>query len=63
MDYLKEFVADCQARGLTAHTIETYASSLKAFLEAYPEPGNVDMEALKAFLGSLCGKESLTAQP
>lgn len=57
MDYLKEFVADCQARGLTAHTIETYASSLKVFLEAYPEPRNVDMEALKAFLGSLRERE------
>lgn len=53
MDYIEGFLADCQARGLTRHTIETYRSQVKAFLLSYNEPLNVNLENLKVFLGSL----------
>lgn len=38
MTYLEGFCQDCEARGLTLHTIETYKSSIKDFLEANPDP-------------------------
>lgn len=47
------FLQDCQARGLTAHTIETYKSNVKAFLQAYSQPQEVNIDDLKQFLGSL----------
>ena len=56
MNYLKGFVADCQARGLTAHTIETYRSNVIYFLRAHNEPGTVSLEDLRAFLGELRGR-------
>lgn len=54
---IEDFLTDCRARGLAEHTIETYASNVKTFLEACNEPCNVDMEVLKAFLGSLRARE------
>lgn len=53
MNYIQGFVADCQARGLTKHTIETYRSNIRAFLKAYPEPGSVSLDDLRTFLSSL----------
>ncbi|MDD5614876.1 MAG: tyrosine-type recombinase/integrase [Candidatus Methanoperedens sp.] len=53
MDYIRDFVADCQARGLTAHTIETYRSCLKDFLEYHPDAAAVGLEELRAYLGEL----------
>jgi integrase/recombinase XerD len=53
MNYLQRFIDDCQARGLTKHTIETYRSNLKRFLDANREPENVRIVNLVAFLGSL----------
>lgn len=50
---IKEFVADCQARGLTQHTIETYRSTVKSFLQRCKDPCTVDFEQLKAFLADL----------
>lgn len=48
-----EFVADCQARGLTAHTIETYRSCCKDFLRRYPDPTAVGLDELRHYLGDL----------
>lgn len=53
MELVKRFITDCQARGLTGHTIETYGSQIKIFLRAYSEPGKVNLEDLKLFLGGL----------
>lgn len=53
MDYIEGFLADCLARGLTGHTIETYRSQVKEFLLSYNEPYSVNLEDLKKFLGSL----------
>lgn len=53
MNILTGFAEDCLARGLTQHTIETYHSNLKTFLEAYPDPSKVCLDELRAFLGSL----------
>jgi integrase/recombinase XerD len=53
MDYIFDFVADCQARGLTAHTIETYRSCLNAFLRTHTEPTEINLDDLRTFLGEL----------
>ncbi len=53
MELVEGFIQDCQARGLTDHTIETYASNVRAFMQAYNEPRNVNLEELRAFLGDL----------
>lgn len=50
---IHDFISDCQARGLTAHTIETYTSSVKAFLKVYNEPSKVNLDDLRTFLGEL----------
>lgn len=50
---LSEFVADCQARGLTRHTIETYRSNVIVFLEAFNDPSKVNLDDLRSFLGEL----------
>jgi len=56
MNYLQRFIDDCQARGLTRHTIETYVSEVKPFLMANRDPEIVRTEDLGAFLGSLKAK-------
>jgi len=53
VDLIRGFVEDCQARGLTAHTIETYSGQVKSFLHAFNDPNNVGLEDLRAFLGAL----------
>jgi len=53
MNYIQRFIDDCQARGLTKHTIETYRSNVKIYLRAYSEPDTVDLADLRAFLGVL----------
>lgn len=53
MDLVEGFIQDCQARGLTGHTIETYASNVRAFMHVYNEPRNVNLEELRDFLGDL----------
>lgn len=50
---IKEFLRDCQARGLTAHTIETYRSCCLDFLKCNPEPEKVATEDLVRYLGEL----------
>lgn len=48
---LKEFVNDCRARGLAAHTVETYRSNVKFFFHRCKE--NCTLDDLKAFLAEL----------
>lgn len=50
MTYLEGFCVDCEARGLTGHTIETYRSSIKEFLERIPDPIWVTREDLRKHL-------------
>jgi integrase/recombinase XerD len=54
---IKEFVADCQARGLTAHTIETYRSCCMDFLEYQPDACAVGLEELRSYLGELRARD------
>lgn len=56
MNYIQRFIDDCQARGLTKHTIETYRSNVKTYLSSYTEPGKVDLDDLRSFLGTLRGR-------
>lgn len=51
--YIEEFVSECQARGLTDHTIETYRSNVQAFLRAYTKPIDVNLDDLRTYLGML----------
>ncbi len=53
MNYIDGFVADCQARGLTKHTIETYRSSVSYFLARFKDPRKVDIDQLRKYLGDL----------
>ncbi len=53
MDWIEGFTQDCQARGMTRHAIETYRSQVKAFLEAYDKPTEVDLDQLRLFLMDL----------
>lgn len=53
MEYIEGFVSECQARGLTDHTIETYRSIVEAFLRAYTEPVKVNLDDLRHYLGYL----------
>jgi integrase/recombinase XerD len=50
---IKEFVTDCRARGLTAHTIETYRSCCMDFLKCNPDPAKVTLDDLVSYLGEL----------
>jgi integrase/recombinase XerD len=50
MTYLEGFCTDCEARGLNGHTIETYKSSIKDFLEENPDPLWVTREDLRKHL-------------
>lgn len=53
MNYIKGFVADCQARGLTVHTIQTYRSNVRDFLTYIDDPRGVSMDLLRNYLGEL----------
>ncbi len=48
---------DCEARGLTRHTIETYKSNVKDFLEAVPEPASVTLEVMRRYLRGLRARD------
>jgi integrase/recombinase XerD len=54
---IKEFLTDCRARGLTAHTIETYRSCCLDFLKVNPDPVKVTLEDLVSYLGGLRARE------
>lgn len=53
MCLVEDFISDCLTRGLTKHTVETYASQVKSFLRAHNDPITADIDDLKAFLGLL----------
>lgn len=46
-------MVDCQARGLTKHTIETYRSCVLDFLHYHHDPAAVKLEDLRSYLGTL----------
>lgn len=52
-DFVEGFITDCEARGLTAHTIQTYQGCVKSFLQANPEPSRVDLDVLRRYLKHL----------
>ncbi|CAG0997168.1 Tyrosine recombinase XerC [Methanosarcinales archaeon] len=54
---IKEFITDCKARGLTAHTIETYRSCCLNFLKTNPDPVKVTLDDLVSYLGELRVRE------
>ena len=54
---ITDFLDDCKARGLTKHTIETYKSNVKTFLEQYPDPVTITQDELRDFLGTLRARE------
>lgn len=52
--YLREFIDDCSARGLTPETIDTYRSNIGRFLEfTEKDPVLIEMSDLRAFLAHL----------
>jgi len=52
--YLKEFLDDCAARGLSSQTIATYKSNIRHFLEVTgKDPKDIQMNDLRSFLGHL----------
>jgi integrase/recombinase XerD len=53
VDLVREFVEDCQARGLTKHTIETYRSCCMDFMKYFPDLTSVGLEQLRSYLGEL----------
>ena len=52
-DLVEGFVEYCRAKGLTQHTIETYRSNVRTFLQACKKPLNVKLDGLKGFLAEL----------
>lgn len=57
MELIEGFVSECQARGLTDHTIETYRSNAQAFLRAYTKPADVSLDDLRHYLVDLRARE------
>lgn len=53
MDFIPDFTKDCQARGLTKHTIESYLSCCNDFMKYHPDATAVGLEELRAYLGEL----------
>lgn len=53
MEVLYKFLDDCTLRGRTKRTVEGYQSSIKEFLEYFPEPEHVTKYELRDYLGSL----------
>ena len=52
--YLREFIEDCSARGLTPETIYTYQSNIGRFLEFIDkDPTKAEMSDFRAFLAHL----------
>lgn len=50
MTYLEGFCLDCEARGLTRHTIETYRSNIKDFLKVVSDPIWANRDDLRKYL-------------
>lgn len=47
---ISEFCDDCMARGFTKHTVETYSSNIKHFLQYTNNPDTISMKDLSQFL-------------
>ena len=60
MDLLHDFLIDCELRGLTRRTIETYKSSVSEFLDIYPDPCVVSLSDLKSHLLVFRGRDLKT---
>ena len=56
---LSIFCNDCQVRGFTQHTIETYKSNIRHFLQFTQYPETIDRTNLSAFL-SHCRRKNYT---
>ena len=56
MTYLEGFCLDCEARGLTRHTIQTYRSNLNDFLKKISDPLWATRDDLKRYLLDLRAK-------
>lgn len=57
MNWIEGFLSDCNARGLTSHTVETYKSCVSDFLRGYPDPLEVSLDDLQTYLGDLRARE------
>lgn len=53
MDFISEFIQDCELRQLTRRTIETYKSDIMRFLEFNSDPLSVQQKDLKRYLRTL----------
>lgn len=51
--YLEKFIGDCETKGMTHHSIETYQSNVMEFLTLYPRPQEVTMDHLRSYLNKL----------
>lgn len=57
MSYLNEFLYDCTLRGRTKRTVEGYRSSIKEFLDYFPEPERVTKSELRDYLAVLQARD------
>lgn len=57
LETLNNFLQDCTLRGRTKRTVEGYRSSIKEFLEYYPQPEKVTKYELKNYLAVLQARD------
>lgn len=57
LSYLERFVLDCQAKGMTKHSIETYHSNVSEFLVMNPRPKEVTIDNLRSYLERLRSRQ------
>ena len=51
--YLDKFLVDCETKGMTRHSIETYQSNVLEFFTYYPRPHEVTTDHLRFYLNKL----------
>ena len=56
-ELIDAFIFDCQTRGRTKHTLESYRGIVKEFLNLFPDPGLVNKHDLRDFLSHLQKRE------
>lgn len=59
--YLIRFIHDCEVKGMTRHSVETYISNLREFLASYPQPCKVTIEDLRWYLNTLRSRKLATS--
>lgn len=59
--YLQRFIHDCEAKGMTRHSVETYLSNLREFLASYPQPCKTTTEDLRRYLQALRSRHLATS--